>query len=102
MNQADVRTLNEAFTHCPGCGARRPERAEPLSCRCGFHYYFNPAVAVGGLITDADGRMLFIRRARDPGRGKLGLPGGFVDAGESAEEALRREVEEEVGLTDVT
>ncbi|MEZ6119452.1 MAG: NUDIX domain-containing protein [Pirellulaceae bacterium] len=56
---------------------------------------------MGALVFDANQRLLFIRRNRDPGKGKLGLPGGFVDPGEGVEEATIREVAEEVAL-DVT
>jgi ADP-ribose pyrophosphatase YjhB (NUDIX family) len=90
------------FRFCPRCGGRtdvEPPANDRFHCdACGLLYFFNPAVSVAALILRDDGRGLFIRRAKDPGRGKLALVGGFVDFGETAEAALRREVREETNL----
>ncbi len=53
---------------------------------------------VGAIATDPEGQVLLLVRQRS-GQGMYGLPGGFVDAGETAEEALQREVLEEVQLS---
>ncbi len=90
----------DAFRHCPSCGSSAAAPgAIPFACsRCGFTFYFNPAVAAAVLVVAPDGRALFIRRGKEPARGKLAFVGGFVDPGESLEEALHREVREEVNV----
>lgn len=65
---------------------------------CGLCYYVNPAVSVAVFIRNADGNYLWIRRAKEPRRGSVSIPGGFVDFGESAELAAVREIREEVDL----
>ena len=89
------------FKHCPRCAAARTTEGDAVRfvCgACGFVYYYNVAVSSAVLIVAADGQGLFIRRARDPGKNKLALPGGFIDRGETAENAAIREVREEVGI----
>jgi ADP-ribose pyrophosphatase len=89
------------FRFCPRCGQAQPhpKPAKPFRCSaCHFLYYFNPAAAVAALVLRPDGCALFIHRAKEPAAGKLAMPGGFVDPGESAESALSREVREETGL----
>jgi 8-oxo-dGTP diphosphatase len=58
-----------------------------------------PTVAcVGALVHDTAGRLLLIRRGHAPHAGLWSLPGGRVEAGETLEQAVRREVLEETGL----
>lgn len=87
------------FRFCPDCGAEGGEflHAREYRCpACGFRYFHNVATAAG-IVAQRDGKYLFVVRAADPAKGKLGLPGGFVDPGERVEDALRREVREETG-----
>ncbi|MDX6287798.1 MAG: 8-oxo-dGTP diphosphatase [Frankiales bacterium] len=63
--------------------------------------YGKPAerVACAGAVVRGDtGQLLLILRAQDPARGRWSLPGGRVEAGETAAEAAAREVREETGL----
>lgn len=99
MNAIESKPIERAFTFCPNCGTSRPDHSSPFRCeKCEYANYFGPVMAVGALVENTDGQLLLVRRARDPGKGKWGLPGGFVDQGESAEQATAREILEETGL----
>jgi ADP-ribose pyrophosphatase YjhB (NUDIX family) len=86
------------FRYCPSCASEkiRFESNKVFRCpNCGFTYYHNNAAASGCIIRGGAG-LLFLVRGKDPGKGKLDLPGGFVDAGEGLLEGLRRECIEEL------
>lgn len=87
--------------YCPKCGSEKfaPSGERSLKCgNCGFHYFVNSAAAVAALITDDEGKLMLVTRGVEPDYGKLDLPGGFVDPMETAEEAVTRELSEELGL----
>lgn len=70
-----------------------------MSCpRCARDWYDNPRSAVEALVISASQKVVVCRRAIDPFVGMLELPGGFVDPGENAEAALRRELWEELAI----
>lgn len=50
------------------------------------------------MVRDGEGRLLLVRRGTPPGQGLWSVPGGRVERGETAEEAVVREVREETGL----
>lgn len=91
--------LPSPFRFCPSCGTPGGVflRSHEYRCpACGFRYFHNVAAAAG-IVAVRDGKYLFVMRGMEPAKGKLGLPGGFIDPGESVEVALRREVREEIG-----
>lgn len=58
----------------------------------------SPALTSDCVVFDEDGRLLLVRRANEPFKGLYALPGGFVDAGETVEQAALRELREETGI----
>ena len=89
------------YRFCMACGGRlgrvREEGRARLRCRrCGWTFYGNPVPAAVALIVRG-GKVLLARRAAAPYRGTWDLPGGFLEAGETPERGLAREIREELG-----
>lgn len=88
------------FKHCPNCSSTNFEYHNNFKFHChdcNFVLYHNIAAAVA-LVFTFENKILFTVRNVDPDKGKLDLPGGFIDPGETAAEAACREVAEELGL----
>jgi ADP-ribose pyrophosphatase YjhB (NUDIX family) len=66
--------------------------------RCGWVYWNNPKPTASVIVRKGH-RVLLAKRARAPLRGYWDLVGGFVEPGESAEEAAKREAREELGVS---
>ncbi len=89
------------FSCCYHCGSPDIHRLHPTAFKCGAcskHLFINPVCGTVGLLLNPADELLMLRRAMNPSKGKLGLPGGFLDPGETAEEGLQREIREETGL----
>jgi ADP-ribose pyrophosphatase YjhB (NUDIX family) len=96
-------SLNPALEEarfCPRCGQPADvEFPRFISCaHCGYGAYYNPKPVAAAIPATADGRIILLRRGFEPGRGLWTFPGGFVDLGESVEEAARRETREELEI----
>ena len=92
------------YNFCPRCGGRLKLREikagepERLVCEeCSFVFYLGPKL-VAAVIFELNGGIVLTQRAIDPGYGKWTFPGGFVDRGETAEAAAKREAREEAGV----
>ena len=89
----------ELFSFCPVCGSdnftlnnEKSKRCE----KCGFVMYVNASAAVAAFITNTKGELLTCVRGKEPVKGTLDLPGGFIDGNETAEQAIIRELKEEL------
>lgn len=96
-------SLNPALAEarfCPRCGrSAEVEFPQRIVCaHCGYEAYYNPKPVAGAIPVDDRGRVILLRRGFDPGAGRWTFPGGFVDLGESVEDAARREAAEELDI----
>lgn len=93
--------MSNDFNVCPKCQSKNIEyknNRKWFCPDCGFDLYNNVAAAVGLIIEDTDGSIIFEVRAKEPRKGFLALPGGFCDPDESAEQSVFRECLEETGV----
>lgn len=98
--------MRAALKFCPQCGSARLASGRPSGdthdrqqCQdCGYIHYENPRI-IAGCIIEQDGRYLLCQRANPPRPGTWTLPAGFMENGETTEQAALREVLEESGVT---
>lgn len=89
------------FHYCPVCGSAnfKSNQAKSMHCSaCGFVMYVNPSAAVAAFVVNQRGELLVCIRGNEPEKGKYDLPGGFIDNDETAEQAIKRELKEELGM----
>ncbi|MGO9901977.1 MAG: NUDIX domain-containing protein [Solirubrobacteraceae bacterium] len=97
-------SLNPALAQarfCPRCGQPADITfPRSLACpHCGYLAYYNPKPVAAVIPVDDQDRVILMRRGFDPRRGRWTFPGGFVELGESVEDAVRRETDEELGIS---
>jgi ADP-ribose pyrophosphatase YjhB (NUDIX family) len=95
--------MQRSDSFCPKCGHLLQfkifENKEILECSaCEAQFYFDPKVAAVCVLSLGE-QVLLIKRGNEPGYGKWSLPGGYVDRFEVVEDAVKREINEEIGLT---
>lgn len=92
-------SMYEKNSHCSFCGSRFPDAAPwPRTCReCGNRSYLNP-LPVAVVLQPVGNGIVVIRRSIEPQKGTLTLPGGYIDFGETWQEAGARELWEETGI----
>lgn len=90
----------QAYRHCPKCaGAFEHKGGNCLKCiQCQYNFFINAAPAAGVFILDQNKRVLLAKRKFDPKKGTWQTPGGFMHPNEIPEDAIKREVAEELGV----
>lgn len=95
---------DKEFQFCPVCGGGlnslilKVNELPRLRCSaCGFIFYLDPKVVACSIIEFED-KIVLLKRAIQPRKGKWTMPGGYVDRREEVTAAAIRETEEECGL----
>jgi len=85
---------------CPRCAAEaRVSFPRELRCEaCGYHALWSPEPVAAAIPRDDEGRIWLLRRTLHDGAGLWTFPGGYVELGESVEDAARRETREELEM----
>lgn len=90
----------EIYKFCPRCSKDlKVVNSYILKCStCGLNFFQSFKPACNAVIINEKNEVLLGKRASDPHKGKYNLPGGFIGLDETAEEALEREIKEELNL----
>ena len=87
------------YNYCRRCGGELTDTDGSFVCPSNHHTYPSPK-PTAGIIFIRNNRVVLSRRAIEPKKDTLDTVGGFVEVGENFEEAIRREIQEETGLTE--
>lgn len=100
MTDPSLNPALEDVSFCPRCA--KPATVEyprSITCpSCGYGAFYNPKPVACAITTNRDNDIILLRRGFEPNRGRWSMPGGFVDLGESVEQAAIRETKEETNL----
>jgi 8-oxo-dGTP diphosphatase len=90
----------EQARFCPRCAQPATiDYPRSITCpHCGYGAYYNPKPVAAAIPITPTNQLILLKRAFDPGKGLWTFPGGFVDLGETVEEAARREAREELDI----
>lgn len=91
---------SKAYKFCPRCsGDLIWEKENLLICKnCNFKFYINQSPCNAVIIENEKKEIMLVKRKFDPMKGYWDLPGGFMNAYESLQDSVKREIKEELGV----
>ena len=103
LGAAAAMSLNPALedaSFCPRCASPATVTfPRSITCAtCGYGAFYNPKPVACAITANPDNDIILLKRGFEPNRGRWSMPGGFVDLGESVEDAAIRETKEETNL----